>query len=302
VPTVTIAFIAQRYLGDFLPLLVIAALAGGHTLLHRLHTSGPVRRRGRVTAVVIVILLGFGIWANGSLAYLYGRLYNPYPDSLRAGTIGLQYGIDRTLGDGTDQLLLTNTLPHHPRPAGTTAIVGACDAMFWSDGRVWRLVEGSPRQGVLRIRAALPPADGELWHPMITWGAPGNETVVAVHRVGNRVQAGRSFRRPDGTLGFNPLELFVRLDPRTQHDFDIVASPAIGIFTVQIDGSIAVSEEHVRGLPRGDFTVGRASDPGVAPEYGAALRLRPPATAVCKQIRPSRRSSVQAGGASSKRN
>ncbi len=301
VPTVTIAFVAQRYLGDFLPLVVIGALAGGHTLLHRVETSGPVRRRTRVVAGVLVVLLAFGVWANGSLAYVYGRLYNPYPETLRAGTIGVQYAVDRTVGDGTNQLLLSPTLPRRVAQADTTAIVGACDAMFWSDGRSWHLVQGTPRQGVFRIRADLPPADG-AWHPMVTWGPPGTETVLGAHRVGNRIQVGRSFRQPDGTLAFNRLELFLAVDPHRHHDFDVVASPAIGIFTVQIDGRIAVAEDHVRRLPSGSFTVGRAGDAGVAAEYGAPIRRRPAAVGVCRQILPSGRAETQAGGSSSKRN
>jgi len=77
-----IAFVANRYLADFLPLLVLAALAGFHLLNASWRTWRPSRRR--VAAVSLGALALFGLWVNVGLALVYQRELRPSaPISMR---------------------------------------------------------------------------------------------------------------------------------------------------------------------------------------------------------------------------
>ena len=284
-PTVFIAFVAQRYLADFLPLLTIGALAGLHTLLRR-RTETPPNQRRRTTAILVGIgvLSAFGIWANGSLAFLYQRLYNPFPESNRAGTLGFQYRIDRAISSGTNQLQRVTAVARRPAPAGTTAIVGDCAALYWSDGRTWRLVEGAPGGGVFRIEASVPPAAPRLWRPLIAWGAPGAQDVIGVRRTGASVQVSLAVYQPGRELEFNRFELRVALSPQTKHVFEVVVSDPLHLVRVRIDGVDVLILDREPRLPQGTINIGHAETSGVAPDYGSPIRRLHPSNAVCRQI------------------
>jgi hypothetical protein len=122
---VFISFVANRYLGDFLPLLALAALAGLHVLLRRREETRR-RRAATVLLIVAACLAVFGLWVNASLAVLNQRLYNPADVHSRVGMLGFQYGIDDALGGAPRQAHFVGALPGHPAGAGTTVVVGDC--------------------------------------------------------------------------------------------------------------------------------------------------------------------------------
>ncbi len=100
---VALAWVDQRYEGDWLPLLAVGGLAGLYALLDRRERARTARGRQVLSALLVLFaIVGvFQVWVNGSLAVLFQRLYNPSDTTLRAGMLGTQYDIDRLLGGGS---------------------------------------------------------------------------------------------------------------------------------------------------------------------------------------------------------
>lgn len=285
------AVLAQRYLGDWIPLLAMAGLAGIHTLIRRREAREPGRSRAFSTALLalISVLAAASLWFNGSLALLYQRLYNPWPDTLRAGMLGFEYDIGRMTGSGAAQLKQVDALPLQPAPAGTTAIVGKCAALYWSDGTTWFFVEGSPTGGVVALRAAFPGPTDTAWQPLITWAGPNGPDVIALRRRGGSIKVSRGFHQPDGSLTFSELYPGFRSGLRRFHTIEIVVSRPLQLLRVRIDGEDALLLAQIHDLPSGPYQVGTANGTGVAASYPASIRELPPQTKVCAQIRRSAR-------------
>jgi len=144
VGVVAIAFVANRYLADFLPLLVLAALAGFHLLNASWRTWRPSRRR--LAAVGLGVLALFGLWVNVGLALVYQRELRPSaPISMRE-EVSCRSAAPRRRPVRRPSPEVTRRR-RFPRlgPPGALAIVGDCAALYQSDGNEWQAVERSPR-------------------------------------------------------------------------------------------------------------------------------------------------------------
>ena len=281
----TIAFIAERYLGDWLPLLILGSIAGCYSLLERRTTCRT--RTGRrflvVTLVAVSALALAGVWINGSLAYVYQRLYNPQPDTLRAGAIAFQSDIDRALGgSGVEQVDQVRGRLGVAAPAGTTRIVGSCAGMYWSDGNQWHLVEGSSVGGVLRLRAALPPDDAQ-WHPLVSWGSASHVRALVFRTTGDRVRVALASQARGGGPKFSPRPIEVPIRNDQVHDVEFVAAEPINLLRVRIDGDDAYLGE-LGGTDPANLQVGRSNLPGIAPTYGPLLRPQAPEVSTCRTV------------------
>lgn len=287
VPALAIAFVANRYLGDWLPLLVIAALAGLHSLLARRQGAGSARSRRRVTVVLAAsgVLALLSVWIASSLALVYQRLYNPHPESLRAGMLELQYEVDDLLGGGARQARQVTELPVGPARAGTVAVVGDCAALYWSDGREWHFVEGNRDGGLLRLRGPLPPPGDDAWRPLASWGRSGAQDVIGLRRVGARVQVSLGQPRSARPLVFNPFAVHLEVPDEPDHVFEIRVDRPRREVIVHFDGRGALTLVNVGRLQPGSFTVGSSDTPGISSRYGAPLRELAPEIRACTGIR-----------------
>jgi hypothetical protein len=134
--TLTIAFVAHRYLGDALPLLLLTSLAGLHTCGRRF--GGP-RTAGAVAVGVAFLLLGtWGVLANVALALDYQRVIAPVDPELRYDFVGFQAALP-----AEPRVRFTTALSDNGQ-RGDMTVVGDCDALLWSDGHQWYLLEGDP--------------------------------------------------------------------------------------------------------------------------------------------------------------
>jgi hypothetical protein len=160
-PTLTIGFIANRYLIDFLPLLLVPASYGAYLALHALTHDGPRRPARRAAAIALVGLLGFGVWANTALAFTYQRLYGAPTNAVRRGFIGFQESMADVLPTAGWSI---EHRAHLPAPGGDRLVViGDCDALYWPNGTSsWEALEvgpgGAHAQAELDARAL--PEDG----------------------------------------------------------------------------------------------------------------------------------------------
>ncbi|MBM3674507.1 MAG: hypothetical protein FJW88_06045 [Actinobacteria bacterium] len=291
-----ISFIAQRYLGDWVPLLVIAALAGLHVLLARRETAGRRGRRAAGLALgAVAVLAVWGVWVNLSLGVLYQRLYNPELPSQRAGMIAFQYDVDGWLGGGQADLERASALPRRAARAGTTLVVGDCASVYWSDGHRWWPVEGAPAAGWFRFRGYVPEARG--WQPLVSWGPNGAEQVVGIRRLGSDVQLGWGVPGDDGTLRF--LVSARRPVGEDPPELDVQVDRALGEIRAELGGDLLLNVEHQHDLEPGPFVVGRATTPGVAEEFTGQLEELPARRAVCDAVSSASATPAPRAGSSS---
>ncbi len=147
---VVLGYIANRYQADLLPGLAVASAVGAAALVGRTTAEGTWRR---VLAVVAVVGAAWGVWVNASTAVEYQReLAAGAWDGSRADWLATQL----RLGPAPDPVRLPATAPLPPAGApGEVAVVGACDAVYRSNGDIWILLDGGAAAGAydLRVRA-----------------------------------------------------------------------------------------------------------------------------------------------------
>ena len=137
-------FVANRYVGDALPLLVTAGLVGMHRISLAAvvdsggRSEGRARRRWLAPVVALgVVAATWGVVANVALAVEYQRLIIPADPDARYDFIRFQHELD---GYRTTVPVVAE-VPAVARRGGLVA-VGDCDALLWSDGTSWHVIEG----------------------------------------------------------------------------------------------------------------------------------------------------------------
>jgi hypothetical protein len=145
---VTIPFINERYLSDFMPLVVVTAAAGLYLVLG----AGP--RFKRTFLVVFALLAAFSLAANFALALIYQRAYSPFTgDGERAAFVRFQRDAP---GGSYMSVHRGDSLPPRAFPGGTLFVLGNCDAVYWSDGKDWRLIEQAAPTGRDPVAPVIP--------------------------------------------------------------------------------------------------------------------------------------------------
>ena len=238
--TVFVGVLAQRYEGDFVPLLVIAGAAGLFWLPALLAHRGRVARR--LVAGALVALAAWSCWATFALTLRYQRTDSPFQsEATRAEFVASQLDVADALGLGSPSDVQRGpTLPHTPRrgPLETTAplgrffVVGDCAGLYLSNGMEWQPVEGTatgthrwrvtfgpPRPGtrmpLWSTNLAPPRFNNLLWarwiddrHIRVEYEWTGLPNTVAAGTSSLRVQPGRTY------------DLDVRLDP-VEHAIEV---------------------------------------------------------------------------------
>jgi hypothetical protein len=136
---VTIPFINERYLSDFMPLIVVTAAAGLYLVLG----TGP--RFKRTILAAFALLAAFSLAANFALALLYQRAYSPFTGDGERAAFG-RFQRDAP-GGSYMSVHRGDTLPARALPGGTLFVLGNCDAVYWSDGKDWRIIEQGQMTG-----------------------------------------------------------------------------------------------------------------------------------------------------------
>jgi hypothetical protein len=122
-PTLAIGFIAQRYLVDFLPVLVVFTAVA---VLCRQDTSRLFMR------ISLAALLFWGAWANSSFAAWLGNIQNP-------GFTSWRYGLDDKIFNGVPPgvVSVSNSVPRD----GVVGIDGNCDGLYIAVAHRWQALE-----------------------------------------------------------------------------------------------------------------------------------------------------------------
>jgi len=216
---------------------------------------------------------------------MYQRLYNPaaYLASQRVAMLGWQYEIDELLGGQPRATRFVQALPEDPARAGTTAIVGECAGLFWSDGNTWRAVQGGPKGGWFRLHVTPAERARGDWQPVVAWGPPGRQDAVGVKRTGDLVHValGRpgTERKPRWYQITAPVRVRsagFNLDVHVDHVREQVRASVNGESALDMGAT---------GTPKGAvYTVGRARSPGIAPTFEGRIVTRPADRELCESL------------------
>ena len=171
-PALTLAFIAQRYLADFVPALVVSAAIGLPAVAEWASRS-VARRRSVVTAAGALLMLS--LWVNAGLGVLARYVYLLPTPQERRDFVAAQYDLDESFGGGTPYVV---QLPSLGPPAGDgiVAIEGACDGLFRSDGDEWVALElraGGVHRADVVGEAPGPVVSGDGWSVVLEHDGAG---------------------------------------------------------------------------------------------------------------------------------
>lgn len=235
-PPLTIAFIAQRYLTDALPLLVVASAAGVVVLDGWANGRSGGADRGPRSAVAGVrpALAGLGVLAvvgvalTMSLTWSYQRFVIPPDPAALAAGVRTQIAVSRVVGS-PPPFTRYDRLPARSAGFGL-AVRGDCLGLYWGrpDG-TWEPVEVSAQGGDHRLRVRL---DAPVSGPTALLGLDGNGDVLVVSVVmkGKQVHLQLVHNGVRGVLG-DPVDL-----GGSDHLVVVRADPARRAVEVQVDG------------------------------------------------------------------
>jgi hypothetical protein len=148
VPSFTIGFVANRYLVDLLPMLVVPAAAGVHVV------ARPPLARSVVRLLVVLAAL-WGVWANAALGAWTLGLKSP-------GFTELRYRVDAALFPAPAPGLV-ELVPALPVPRdGVVAVAPDCAGVYVAEQGSWVALERAAGRRVLHGTVATTPDDRAL--------------------------------------------------------------------------------------------------------------------------------------------
>jgi hypothetical protein len=221
VPSFLIGFVANRYLTDMLPALVVPAAAALAVV------PRPERISKRPAEVAVGLLTIWGLWVNVSLATWTQNLKEP-------GFTEMRYAIDDAVFGGTPPSVI-DLVPGTAIPRdGIVAIDGECDGLYIAEQGNWVALELA--EGVRRLRGT---AESE-----VAVQAIGGSIHVLVDHVDDGTQIVVEYQ-PDAGDRMQGTPLVVDRSPVA---IDIVSDPVTGRLEVRADGRLALFAFAAPGL------------------------------------------------------
>ncbi|MGH9275826.1 MAG: hypothetical protein ACRDZU_14365, partial [Acidimicrobiales bacterium] len=150
VSTVTIAFVANRYLADATPALVLPAALGTWVVADWMRGWGRWRRVASVG--VLVGLSAVGLAVSTALAIQSQRLFILPRHEARLDLVTLQYDLHDQLFGGSPPGVRQAGDVGTPGPRGEVVILDRCRGLYWSDGTRWWPLELSGIDGLVATR------------------------------------------------------------------------------------------------------------------------------------------------------
>jgi hypothetical protein len=278
---IVLPFINHRYISDFLPLLVLLAIAGLHALLRYMDAGVTRRALAATVGVVFAILAATSLWVNFALAILYQRQYSPFPTaSERAAFVRFQYDLADSLAGGTSTNVQAGARLPDPLPEGTVFVLGDCDAVYWSDGSVWYPVERTEAAGRHPLEVTFrdrPPGTRET---LLTAGPPEAQDKFGVEYLrGRRVRFWFTSPRLDDEL-VGPIH---QIRPGRPMRLDVNYDTSLGKLDVELDGDDVLGAYPLVG---GAVTVaGTPAAAGVL-DFSGDAHVRPTSRRFCAEVAP----------------
>ncbi len=186
--TLTIAFIANRYLSDATPALLLLAAPGTWVVADVLRASGRWRRRALVTGLVGLTLAGAGV--SAALAVQSQRLFILPSAQARHDLVAFQYDLDHRLRGAEPPDVRRAQDPGPPAGRGQVVLLDDCRGLYWSDGQRWWPLELGDDDGLIVI-------SGPIEAPRTVLLDAGSWRLVA-HRDASGVAL--AYEHDDGTV------------------------------------------------------------------------------------------------------
>jgi hypothetical protein len=242
---VTIPFISQRYLSDFMPLLIVLAGAGMYWVL------GMHGRLGTGLLVAFALLAAFSVAVNFGLALVYQRAYSPFTDeSERAAFVRFE----RAAPGGSHMPVRYGATLPKPLAGGTLFVLGNCDGVYWSDGAAWHAIERTNATGEYPIDFTVADQPAGARQTLLEAGPTGADRIELVHLGGDRVRFDLSANRLTTDAEGPPL----RFAPGSRVHADVTYDTNLGNLDVHLHGREVLGFAYgLAGLPV------RAVDPSV---------------------------------------
>ena len=185
-PTLAIGFVANRYLVDLLPTLVVLALIG--------ILSWKSQRRLAARFIAALLILAGG-WVNASFAAWLGNIERP-------GFTAWRYGLDKSLFGGEPPSVVRVGI-NVPRD-GVVGVDGNCDGLYISVQNRWHALELADGvrhiQGTLNVGSGKVVLTGPQGESLYIEKARPNEVVVVYRDSDGREQRGSAVTTTDDVL------------------------------------------------------------------------------------------------------
>jgi len=281
--TLAIAFIAERYLSDFVPLLVLLAIPGLHATIEWI-TSGSARRAvKRVVVVGLAALALISVWANVGLAILYQRTLAPTEvnDWRIADFVRFQMAIhDHVPGGAAPYVRRGDVLPP-AGPLGTLFVLGDCRELYWSGGDKWRGIERTASTGYRRLKTTFAPTPGDSWQPLFVNGRGGEGEYLAVKVLPNGRVVFGYIADGSGAQWLQSPPVDVRSSGSV---LDVVYDPSTGQVEVRVDGRLVV-DAPLPLRPLEHPTIGRSDIGGpVDTTFAGTISQVPTSPTLCRSL------------------
>jgi hypothetical protein len=255
--TLTFGFLANRYVGDFLPFVTLLALAGLYLLLPWTVT------RTRTTAVRLV-------WAGVAV--------------LAVVSVWFATGLAVVWRDGWTTPVLHGTALPAPGELGTVFIQGDCDGSFRSSGSEWRALELTPKTGFFRLGVTFPKHRRTGREPLVVSGrGKDRQSVFVAYYPHHKLAFGVTLARTRVTVRGRARDI----DRNRAHLVDVRIDPLVPHISVRVDGVerlefVPSSMDVIQ--PVQDATVGRNALGGrIAPRFSGTITALPIDTPDCRR-------------------
>ena len=274
--TLTIAFVANRYMSDLLPAIVLASLVGLHAFLG-IAQRVPRATWTRILAVIVLVLAVISLWVNFALAFSYQRALFPQDASERAGFIGFQQDVDELIPGGPRGNVQFGRELLARGSRGEMFVVGNCGGLYWSDSREWFAVERANGAGHFRLRVRFPDvAAGE--EALLGIGAGSDQNVLQLRSLPDHRAR---FVLLSGVAPQPLVSAPQRIEPGRAYSLDVIIDNRTGLVRVTLDGH-SVLDEITFLVPGDQATIGSAV--GQAP-FSGTIRELPVRTPLCDRVR-----------------
>jgi len=301
------SYIGQRYMSDFMPVLLIAGLVG---LFVGLRWVGARVARRRLLLVSISTLAVISLFVNASLSWNYHNASPLVPEGWVSSYVDIRYAFHDIFPGGKQPYVVRGeTLPFPPLAKGTLYVVGDCEGVYYSQGNTWEptdkwyAVARTKLTGEYRFRVRFNKTSKVSIQPLVSLGDAGHvQSVVGRIQPNNRVVFGfttqghnnldKGNRSKDGFYWGSPL----KFKPGKAYDMTIIMDQNNGSISATLAGYVGfaflqfelTTPQSAAYLFRTDkVLIGESNLKGpILPEFQGTLRERRiKYPAICKRLK-----------------